>query len=158
MKLLRSIVSCIARRMSGSLNGGVSRLTSRLIATGVGVSLADRLRRLALDVAHRLDRDLVGEGHVELAGDKGERLGRAVRDDRPFDSRRDRAGPASSNPGSSHPDVFVRLELDEFERAGADRMGAHVARRHMARIDRRHAGRQQHQKRRLRALQHKGHA
>ena len=37
-KLLRSMVSCIARRMSGSLNGGASRLTSILIATGVGVS------------------------------------------------------------------------------------------------------------------------
>ena len=55
------------------------------------------------------------------------------------------------------PDVFVRLELDEFEGAGADRVGAHLARRHMAGINRRHAGREQHQKRRLRPLQHKGH-
>src|SRR5439155_14907513 len=34
-------------------------------------------------------------------------------------------------------DRLVRLELDEFERARADRMAAHVARRHMAGIDRR---------------------
>ena len=39
-----------------------------------------------MDVAHRLQGDLVGEGHIELAGDKRERLGRPVRDDRPLDA------------------------------------------------------------------------
>ena len=34
-------------------------------------------------------------------------------------------------------DVFVGLELDEFERSGADRMRAHLRCRHVARIDRR---------------------
>ena len=52
-------------------------------------------------------------------------------------------------------DVFLRLEVDEFERAGADRMLAHVARRDMARIDHREAAGEQHRKRRLRPLQMK---
>ena len=98
--------------------------------------LADRVGRLAFDVAHRLHRDLVGKGHVELAGDKGERLGRAVRDDGPLDTVE--IGPARLPVirvlRKSY--VIVRLELDEFEWARADRMRAHVARGHVARVNR----------------------
>ena len=50
-------------------------------------------------------------------------------------------------------DRFVGLELDEFERAGADRLGAHLARRDVAGVDRRVAGGEQRQQRRLRPLQ-----
>src|SRR6202040_1738452 len=50
-------------------------------------------------------------------------------------------------------DRFVRLEFDEFERAGTDRMLAHVARRHVARIDRREPGSEQGDECRLWALQ-----
>ena len=50
--------------------------------------------------------------------------------------------------------MVVWFELDEFERPGAYRMTAHVARRHMARINGRHSGCEQHQKCRLRAPQH----
>ena len=119
--------------------------------------LADRIRRLALDVARRLQGDLIGEAHVELAGDKRECLGRPVRDDRPLDAIE--VGPAGLPVVRvlDHPDVFVWLEFGEFEGPGTDRVGAHVARIDMARIDRRHTARQQHQKRRLRALQHKRH-
>ena len=53
-------------------------------------------------------------------------------------------------------DHLVRLELDKFERAGADRMLPHVARWDMAGIDRRIAGGEQSEDRRLRPLQHKG--
>ena len=117
--------------------------------------LADRVGHLALDVAHRLHRDLVGKAHVELAGDKSERLGRAVRNDGPLDAVE--IGPAGLPVIRvlGEPDIIVRLELDEFERARADRMRAHIARRHVAGVNRRHAGREQHQERRLRALQHK---
>src|SRR5215831_13212863 len=53
-------------------------------------------------------------------------------------------------------DVLVRLELDEFERTGADRMAAHIARWHVAGIDRREARSEQRNKSRLRSLQMKG--
>ena len=55
-----------------------------------------------------------------------------------------------------HRDVFVRLELDEFERAGADRMAAHLARRHVAGIDRRLARGEQRDQVGLRPLQVEG--
>jgi len=49
-------------------------------------------------------------------------------------------------------DQLVRLELDEFERPGTDRLQTHVARRHMAGIDRRPARRQQRDEGGLRPL------
>src|SRR6202023_857959 len=54
------------------------------------------------------------------------------------------------------PDVLIGLELDEFERTGADRMAAHVARADVAGIDRRPAGGQQHQQTGMRPLQMEG--
>src|SRR5207247_4543205 len=53
-------------------------------------------------------------------------------------------------------DRIVLLEFDEFDWAGADRAAAHVARRHMAGVDRRPAGRQKREQRRLRPLQMEG--
>ncbi len=50
-------------------------------------------------------------------------------------------------------DRFVLLELDELERAGADRMRAHLRGGDVARIDRRIAGREHRQQRRLRPLE-----
>jgi hypothetical protein len=50
-------------------------------------------------------------------------------------------------------DRFVGLELDELERPRADRVGAHVSGADMAGIDRRIAGGEQRQQRRLRPLQ-----
>src|ERR1051325_8590674 len=50
-------------------------------------------------------------------------------------------------------DALVRLVFDKFERAGADRVLAHLRRADMARIDRRIAGGEQGQQRRLRLLQ-----
>src|SRR5260370_1636760 len=60
------------------------------------------------------------------------------------------------NLSTSNPDHLVRLEFDEFEGAGADRMSAHVARRDMAGINRRPARRQQRDESGLRPLQVKG--
>src|SRR5437762_6032884 len=57
---------------------------------------------------------------------------------------------------SGHLDLFVGLEADEFEWAGADRILPHVARRHVAGIDRRESRGQCGEKRRLRPLQMKG--
>jgi hypothetical protein len=53
-------------------------------------------------------------------------------------------------------DDLIGLELDELERAGADRFGAHVARRYVAWIDRCPAGGEQCQKRGLDAFEMKG--
>ena len=47
---LRSIASVIARRNSGLSNGGLWRLISIVRGTLTAVSLADRLRRLLLEV------------------------------------------------------------------------------------------------------------
>src|SRR5262249_58001423 len=52
--------------------------------------------------------------------------------------------------------MLVRLVFDEFERAGADRMLAHLRRRHMAGINRRLTGSQQRNQVRLRPLQVEG--
>src|ERR1700730_8382902 len=53
-------------------------------------------------------------------------------------------------------DILVRLKRDEFERAGADRVLAHVACRHMAGIDRREPGSESREKGWLRPLQVEG--
>ena len=81
---------------------------------------------------------------------------RDVFDDRVFDAVEIRPARLPVIRIARHRDRLVRLELDELERAGADRMGAHVARQHVARVDRRPSGRQQCEKRRLRPLQMKG--
>jgi len=114
------------------------------------------LRGLRSDVLQQRDRDLVREGQVELAGDKGEDSGRAIWDDRIFDAVEIRPARFPVIGIADELDRLVRLELDKFERAGADRMLPHVARRDMAGIDRRIAGGEQSEDRRLRPLQHKG--
>ena len=150
----RSIVSDIARRNSGLSNGGTSRLTSRLRATFGIVHVADRLRHLVLDVLQLRHRH--AEIDVLLAGHERQQPGRDVLDDPVFDAVE--IGPPRFPVirVAGHRDRLVRLELDEFERPGADRMLPHLRRRYVARIDRRPAGRQHRQQRRLRPLQVKG--
>jgi hypothetical protein len=128
-----------------------------LISAGIGRhEVADRLRRLRFHVLQERDRDLVRKGQIELAGDESEDRGRAVGDDRVFDAVE--IGPARLPiiGVADELDPLVRFELDEFERAGADRMLPHVARRDMAGIDRRVAGGDQCEDRRLRPLQDEG--
>jgi hypothetical protein len=52
--------------------------------------------------------------------------------------------------------VLVRLELDKLERPRADRVLPHLRRRYVAGVDRRIAGSQERDKRRLGPLQMKG--
>src|SRR5262249_12107027 len=87
---------------------------------------ADRLRCLAPDVPQLRDRN--PEIRVVFAGDEGQKARRDVLDDRVFDAVE--IGPARLPVVrvAGHGDRLVRLEIDEFERAGADRMFAHVAR------------------------------
>ena len=115
--------------------------------------VADRLRRLALQVLQQRDR---GEDEIELAGGEGQEPRRRIGDDRILDAVE--IGPARLPVirVTGHPDVLVRLVLDEFERAGADRVLAHLRRRDMARIDRRLARGEQRDQIGLRPLQVKG--
>ena len=67
------------------------------------------------------------ERHVELAGDEGENGGRAVGDDGELDAVEMRQALLPVIGILGELDRFVGLELDELERAGADRLGAHLA-------------------------------
>src|SRR5215831_5701551 len=131
MNALRSKLSASARRISGLSKGGASRLVIRLALAICRHQFADRLRRLACDIPQQGHRDLKREGHVKLAGDKGQDRSRAVRYHGIFDAVEVRPIPLPVIEIARHLDVFVRLELDEFERAGADRMLAHFTRRYM---------------------------
>ena len=152
-KALRSSASAIARRISRLSNGGEDELTMMLVETLIGSIDAHRLRRLVLDVLEQRDRDFGRERHVELAGNKSENGRRAVGDDGELDAVEMRQALLPVVRIAGDLDRFVGLELDEFERAGAGRLGAHVAGRDMAGIDRRVAGGEQRQQRRLRPLQ-----
>jgi len=88
--------------------------------------IADRLRRLVLEVLQQ--RDCHAEDLIETAGGEPQDAGRQARDDRPVDAIE--VGPARFPvlrvPGDSDPLVWP--EFNEFERASANWMGAHVAR------------------------------
>ncbi len=62
LKGLRSSASDIAFRISGLSNGGLTRLTIRLICVPVAGHLADRVGRARLDVLHQ--GMLTSEGKV----------------------------------------------------------------------------------------------
>jgi hypothetical protein len=98
------------------------------------------------------DRERAGEGQFVLTGDKGEDRGRAVLRDRVFDAVE--IGQARLPVIGIFCDlyIFVGLELDEFEGTGADRMLAHLRRRHVTGINRRHTRGEERKKRRLRSL------
>ena len=157
MNALRSRLNAIARRRSGLSNGGALRLITIHRASDIVWSeLTSRLRHLISYVPQQWDRHLIGKGHVEFAGNKAEDRGRAVCDDRVFDAVEVRTVRFPVIRVSRHRDPFVWLELDEFERAGADWVLAHVARRDMAGIDRGEPGCEKRSKGRLRSLQMKG--
>jgi hypothetical protein len=125
--------------MSRLSNGGADELTMMLVDVD-RLDHAHRLRRLLLHVLEQRDRDFGRKRHVELAGNKAENGSRSVGDDREFDAveMRQALFPVVRIAGDL--DGFVGLELDEFERTGAGRLGAHVAGRDVAGIYRRIAG------------------
>src|SRR5712691_6072161 len=99
--------------------------------------LAERLRRLLLDVLHQRHGDAERERQIELAGDEAEHRRRAVLNDGPFNTVKVGASLFPILWISFEPYVLVRLVLDEFERPGADRMLPHVLGRDVTRVDRR---------------------
>ena len=156
MKALRSSDSASARRTSRLSKGGGARIDDDVGGDVERRDHADGVRRLLLDVLDQRDRDLGREGDVELAGDKGKDRGRAIGDDRVFDAVEIGQALLPVVGVLGQLDQFIGLELDELERAGADRMGAHLGRRNVAGIDRRIAGGEQREQRGLRPLQLEG--
>src|SRR5207247_3154755 len=97
--------------------------------------------------------EAVRKGQVELSGDQRQYGGRQVLDDRILDAVEIRPILLPVIRVPRYLDVFVRSEPDEFERTGADRLLAHVARRHVAGIDRREPGSESGEEGRLRSFQ-----
>src|SRR5215472_16024631 len=118
--------------------------------------VADRLGVLVLDVVQHRDLDIIRRSHIDLAGKKGQDASRYVLVDRVLDTVEIGTVlfPVIRVPG--YLNRLVRLEFDKFERAGADGMATHLARRHMAWIDWREPGGEQGNKGRLRPLQMEG--
>ena len=121
------------------------------------LQLANRVRQLGLDVLYQRDRQIERERHVELAGDERQYPGRPVGDDAPVDGIEIRTAFAPVIRVAHELHGFVALELHELERAGADRLRAHVLSGYVTRIDRCVAGGEQRQERGLRASEHNAH-
>ena len=153
---LRSSDSAIALRSSALSNGGASRLMIRLVLTLIGASLQIAFGSCFMMSCSSAYVSLGREGHVDFAGNKGKHRRRTVLDDGVFDAVEIRQALFPVVRVLHELDQFVLLHLDEFERAGADRMRAHLRRRHVAGIDRRIAGGEHRQQRGLRPLEMEG--
>src|SRR5262249_12782652 len=94
--------------------------------------------------------------HIELPGNKRQVRSRRLLDDRVFDPVEIRPVflPVIRVAGDFN--AVIGLELDELERAGADRMLAHLRRRAMTGIDRREPAGKQHRESGLWPLQFEG--
>ena len=138
-KAWRSMLSAIARRNCGLSKGGLSIVDQQVtIDPFARFQLADRLRRLALDVFHQRHRQPPnGKVMSNLPAMKARLAVAEILDDRIFDAIEIRPPRLPVIRVAGHLNVLVGLVLDEFEGAGADRMLAHLVRRHMAGIDRR---------------------
>src|SRR5580692_10205563 len=154
IKARRSMLSAIARRISGSLKGGLSRLISRLRLMPPGVtSQIAAGARLVMSFISGMDR---GCDPIGLPSDEGQVRGRQVADDRELDAVEigPPALPVIRVAGQRDP--LVRLKLDKSKGSGADGMLPHLGRSNMARIDHRITRGQQHDKGRLRPFQTEG--
>ena len=115
--------------------------------------LALRRRQLGLDVLQQRDRHFPREGDVEAARHEAQNRRAAVGHDGVVDAVEIRLALLPVVGVARDLDAFVLLELDELEGSGADRLGAHLRRRHVAGVHRRVARGEQRGQRRLRALQ-----
>src|SRR5271169_2481425 len=154
MNAWRSNVNDIARLRSGLSKGGAPRLTMRLRLPFTRKLSQIASGTLSLDVLKLRKGD--AEIDVGLAGDETQEARRYIPDDRPFNAVDIGSARFPVIGAAGERDRLVWLKLDEFERAGADRMLPHVARRHMTGVDRRPSRCQQGQKRGLRPLEVKG--
>src|SRR6516165_4223615 len=145
---------CAAHRIA--FWSAARRWAERAVVDADRCQFADCLRHLADHVLQQWLGHAIREGHIELAGDERQYRRRQVADDRIFDAVEIRSALLPIIGVSGHLDVLVRLEPDEFKRARADRMLAHVSRRDMTGIDRGIPGSEQSEKGWLRPLQAEG--
>src|SRR5215472_12136672 len=131
MNALRSRVSDIARLISGLSKGGLSRLTRRF--RGV---LDVTISQIACGAWFFTSLTCGIVTPLIRAADEGERTRRQVLDDRILDAVEIGSPWLPVIRIAGHRNRLVRLEIDEFERAGADRVLPHLARRDVARINR----------------------
>src|SRR5882672_3354423 len=102
-----------------------------------------RVGRLRLDVLEKWNRYLGRKRHIELSGNKSQNSRRTIWYDGELDAVEIRQALFPVVRIAGELDRFVGLEFNELERTGADRFGAHVAGRNVARINRRIAGGEQ---------------
>src|SRR6266545_422871 len=152
MNAWRSRLSAIALRRPRSSKGGLSRLMSRLRLMLPGVSSQIAFGSWLFASFKSGTVRLYEESHVELSRNEPQNRRREIAYDRIFDAIE--IGPALLPVirVSRHRDALIGLVFAEFERAGADRMAAHMACRHVARIDRREPRSEQCNKGRLQSL------
>src|SRR5215471_6002055 len=126
MNAFRSKASASARRISGLSKGGTSRLMIRLALAFAGTS--SQIACGAWLLTSRNRGTVTSNGKViSNLPDEGEDCRRSVRYHSVFDAVEVWSVRLPIIGITRHLDVLVRLELDEFERAGADRVLAHVA-------------------------------
>jgi len=106
---------------------------------------ADGVGCLRLDVLEKRYRHFSRKRHVEFSGNESENGGRTIGYDGEFDAVEIRQALLPIIRIADELDRLVGLEFNEFERTGTDRLGAHVTRRNVARIDRGIAGGEQRQ-------------
>src|SRR5215831_11006442 len=152
-KALRSTLSAAARSRSGIVERRGLAVEHDIAIDVRRQQLANRLGRLGFHVLQHRDLQKIRGSKVELARAKGHHPGRNVLDDRILNAVDIRPALLPIIRVSRYFDRLLGFELGEFEGAGADRVRAYLARRHMTRVDRREPGGEQRNKGRLRALQ-----
>src|SRR5215469_4342261 len=158
MNAFRSKASASARRISGLSKGGTSRLMIRLALAFAGTS--SQIACGAWLLTSRNRGTVTSNGKVMSnwpALPRRHRIyRRPVRRHGIFDAVEVRPAALPVIRIARHLDMLIRLELDEFERAGADRMLAHLPWRHVAGVDWRVSRGEQRDDRRLWPFQTEG--
>src|SRR6478672_5268871 len=149
----RSSASDIALRISGLSNGGLTRLTMRLICVPVVIGSQIAFGACPFISLSRRTLMVGGKGDIEFTGLEGEHARRQAVDDSESDFIQIWAVFFPVVGIADETDRLSPLELDEFERPGTDRPGAHRCLRHVAGIDSRKSACEQHRQARLRLAQ-----
>ena len=118
-----------------------------------GDRLANRFRRLRFHILEQAHTDVGRKGDIEFTGLEGEHARRQAVDDSESDFIQIRAVFFPVVGIADETDRFSALELDEFERTGANRPGAHRRLRNVAGIYGRKSAGEQHGQARLRLAQ-----
>src|SRR5437762_13677870 len=96
---------------------------------------ANCLRRLLSEILQGRRGNAIGRADIEISGEEGQVAWRDLAQYRKLDAIEIGSARFPVIRVFRELDVFVRLELDEFERTGADRLLPYLTRRHMAWVD-----------------------